>query len=170
MPPLPQRAQDLVALIEQHPLSERVERPQVEQASAASSFSAWQEGQNIAGDARLQCAAHAGSTARIGAQQACYPEAVRMARAPVYLGLGSNVGDREAAIGQALARLAGRGFRTTVRSSLYLTEPVDGPPQDWFVNAAAAGESALSPEALLEAQRCPDASRVLPLGPQAARG
>lgn len=74
-----------------------------------------------------------------------------MARAPVYLGLGSNVGDREAAIEQALARLAGRGFRTTRRSSLYLTEPVGGPPQDWFVNAAAAGESALTPEALLEA-------------------
>lgn len=69
----------------------------------------------------------------------------------VVLGLGSNLGDREAAIAQALARLDARGYRATQRSSLYLTEPVGGPPQDWFVNAVADGETALSPEALLEA-------------------
>jgi 2-amino-4-hydroxy-6-hydroxymethyldihydropteridine diphosphokinase len=67
------------------------------------------------------------------------------------LGLGSNLGDREAAIGDALARLAGRGFRPTRLSSLWLTEPVGGPPQGFFLNAVAAGETALSPEALLEA-------------------
>jgi 2-amino-4-hydroxy-6-hydroxymethyldihydropteridine diphosphokinase len=70
---------------------------------------------------------------------------------PVYLGLGSNLGDREAAIEGALARLAARGFRTTLRSSLWLTEPVGGPPQGPFLNAVAGGETALTPEALLEA-------------------
>jgi 2-amino-4-hydroxy-6-hydroxymethyldihydropteridine diphosphokinase len=69
----------------------------------------------------------------------------------VYLGLGSNLGDREAAIEGALLRLAGRGFRTTLRSSLWLTEPVGGPPQGLFLNAAAGGETALSPDELLEA-------------------
>jgi 2-amino-4-hydroxy-6-hydroxymethyldihydropteridine diphosphokinase len=70
---------------------------------------------------------------------------------PVFLGLGSNLGDREAAIEGALAGLAARGFRVTRRSSLWLTEPVGGPPQGWFLNAVAAGETALRPEALLEA-------------------
>jgi len=69
----------------------------------------------------------------------------------VYLGLGSNLGDREAAIEGALLRLAARGFRTTRRSSLWLTEPVGGPHQGSFLNAAAGGETALSPDELLEA-------------------
>ena len=71
--------------------------------------------------------------------------------APVFLGLGSNLGDREAALEGALGRLDARGFRVTRRSSLWLTEPVGGPPQGWFLNAVAQGETALRPEALLEA-------------------
>ena len=71
--------------------------------------------------------------------------------APVFLGLGSNLGDREAALEGALGRLDARGFRVTRRSSLWLTEPVGGPPQGWFLNAVAEGETALGPEALLEA-------------------
>ena len=70
---------------------------------------------------------------------------------PVFLGLGSNLGDRESAIEGALARLVARGFRTTIRSSLWLTEPVGGPPQGLFLNAVAGGETGLRPEALLEA-------------------
>jgi 2-amino-4-hydroxy-6-hydroxymethyldihydropteridine diphosphokinase len=69
----------------------------------------------------------------------------------VFLGLGSNLGDREAAIADALARLAARGVALRERSSSWLTEPVGGPPQGWFVNAAAAVETALSPRALLDA-------------------
>jgi 2-amino-4-hydroxy-6-hydroxymethyldihydropteridine diphosphokinase len=69
----------------------------------------------------------------------------------VFLGLGSNLGDREAAIAGALARLAARGFRATRTSSLWLTEPVGGPPQGFFLNAVAEGETALGPEALLQA-------------------
>ena len=73
-----------------------------------------------------------------------------MSRPSVFLGLGSNLGDRECHIETALARLERRGFRLTARSSLYLTEPVGGPPQGWFLNAAAQGETDLSPAALLE--------------------
>jgi 2-amino-4-hydroxy-6-hydroxymethyldihydropteridine diphosphokinase len=74
-----------------------------------------------------------------------------MRRPIVFLGLGSNLGDRERHIETALTRLERRGFHLTGRSSLYLTEPVGGPPQGWFLNAAARGETDLSPVALLEA-------------------
>lgn len=76
---------------------------------------------------------------------------MRGVEAGVVLGLGSNLGDREAAIEGALARLAARGFRRTLLSSLYETEPVGGPPQGRFLNAVAAGETELTPGALLDA-------------------
>jgi 2-amino-4-hydroxy-6-hydroxymethyldihydropteridine diphosphokinase len=68
----------------------------------------------------------------------------------VFIGLGSNLGDREATLERALARLEARGFHVTAQSALYLTEPVDAPPQAWFLNAVARGETRLSPEALLQ--------------------
>src|SRR5512139_3066076 len=72
-------------------------------------------------------------------------------RPAVFLGLGSNLGDREAAIGGALARLAGRGVSVRARSSTWLTEHVGGPPQGFFLNAAAGVETALAPRELLAA-------------------
>ncbi|HET8647048.1 MAG TPA: 2-amino-4-hydroxy-6-hydroxymethyldihydropteridine diphosphokinase [Vicinamibacteria bacterium] len=69
----------------------------------------------------------------------------------VYIGLGSNVGDRERALEQALEALARRGLTPAARSSLYLTEPVDAPPQEWFLNAAAGFQTAFSPEEVLRA-------------------
>jgi 2-amino-4-hydroxy-6-hydroxymethyldihydropteridine diphosphokinase len=72
-------------------------------------------------------------------------------QAGAVLGLGSNLGDREAAITGAIARLEARGFRKSLSSSLYLTEPVGGPPQGYFLNAVVAGETQLSPEELLAA-------------------
>jgi 2-amino-4-hydroxy-6-hydroxymethyldihydropteridine diphosphokinase len=67
----------------------------------------------------------------------------------VYIGLGSNVGDRERALERALGALAGRGLSPTARSSIYLTEPVQAPPQEWFLNAAAGFRTALPPEDVL---------------------
>ncbi|HVO10253.1 MAG TPA: 2-amino-4-hydroxy-6-hydroxymethyldihydropteridine diphosphokinase [Vicinamibacteria bacterium] len=78
---------------------------------------------------------------------------------PVFLGLGSNLGDREGAIEAALLQLAQRGFSTRLRSSNWLTEPVGGPPQGWFVNAVAGGETLLAPRELLQA--CLDTERTL---------
>ncbi len=70
---------------------------------------------------------------------------------PVFLGLGSNLGDREATVAEALRRLGERGFETRLRSSDWLTEPVGGPPQGWFLNLVVGGETALAPEPLLAA-------------------
>jgi 2-amino-4-hydroxy-6-hydroxymethyldihydropteridine diphosphokinase len=69
----------------------------------------------------------------------------------VYLGIGSNLGDREAALAAAGETLEAHGVRIAGRSSLYLTEPVGGPPQGWFLNAVIAGDTILSPEAVLAA-------------------
>jgi 2-amino-4-hydroxy-6-hydroxymethyldihydropteridine diphosphokinase len=69
----------------------------------------------------------------------------------VYLGLGSNLGDREAHLDQGLAALAARGVRVTAVSSIYETEPVGGPAQGPYLNLVAAAETALSPEALMQA-------------------
>jgi len=78
---------------------------------------------------------------------------------PVFLGLGSNLGDREASLAEALVRLAARGFVTRLRSSDWLTEPVGGPPQGFFLNAVVAGETSLAPELLLAA--CLETEREL---------
>ena len=68
-----------------------------------------------------------------------------------YLGLGSNLGDRAAALDRARVLLEGRGFSTLAKSSTWLTEPVGGPPQGWFLNEVLGGETALTPEELLAA-------------------
>jgi 2-amino-4-hydroxy-6-hydroxymethyldihydropteridine diphosphokinase len=72
-----------------------------------------------------------------------------MAPNPVFLALGSNLGDREATLAAAVAAL--RGVRAVRASSLYETEPVGGPPQDDYLNQVVAGETALDPGELLSA-------------------
>jgi 2-amino-4-hydroxy-6-hydroxymethyldihydropteridine diphosphokinase len=72
--------------------------------------------------------------------------------ADVYLGLGSNVGDKAANLREALRRLTGAGdSEITLRavSSLYRTEPVGYVDQDWFLNAAVHIGTRLSPRELL---------------------
>src|SRR5690349_3154229 len=67
-----------------------------------------------------------------------------------YLGLGSNLGDRVGYVQQALRLLKDQsGIRVISTSSLYETEPVGYQDQEWFVNAAVAVETNLSPEVLL---------------------
>ena len=70
-------------------------------------------------------------------------------RAKAFVALGANLGEREAQIERALGLLAGPKTRVVRRSGLYLTEPVGGPPQDWYVNACAVGATHLSPTELL---------------------
>jgi 2-amino-4-hydroxy-6-hydroxymethyldihydropteridine diphosphokinase len=68
----------------------------------------------------------------------------------VYLSLGSNVGDREAQLRDALARLGALG-RVAAVSSLYETEPVEFTDQPWFLNCAVALETCDTPQQLLTA-------------------
>jgi 2-amino-4-hydroxy-6-hydroxymethyldihydropteridine diphosphokinase len=67
-----------------------------------------------------------------------------------FIGLGSNVGDRENALCRALVLLGERGLRGVNLSSIYLTEPVDAPPSDWFLNMVAQVETDLSAEEALD--------------------
>lgn len=68
-----------------------------------------------------------------------------------YLGLGSNVGDRMKHLHQAVDLLdAHIHLRVHRVSPVYLTAPVGKTDQEWFLNAAAAVETTLPPEALLE--------------------
>jgi len=71
----------------------------------------------------------------------------------IFLGLGSNLGDREANLEGAERALERRGFRVAARSSTYLTEPKEAPDQGWFLNAVLGGSSALSPEELEAVER-----------------
>lgn len=66
----------------------------------------------------------------------------------VYLGLGSNLGDREGNIRRALQALEGLG-RLTAVSSLYETEPWGVIDQPRFLNAACALETTKAPRELL---------------------
>lgn len=68
-----------------------------------------------------------------------------------YLGLGSNVGDRQAHLRDALAALAEHGVEVESVSSAYETEPVgEILEQPDFLNAAARVRTDLGPEQLLD--------------------
>jgi 2-amino-4-hydroxy-6-hydroxymethyldihydropteridine diphosphokinase len=67
-----------------------------------------------------------------------------------YLSLGSNVGNREAQLQDALARLGAAG-RVVAISSFYETEPVEFTEQPWFLNCAVALETGKTPQQLLAA-------------------
>ena len=68
----------------------------------------------------------------------------------VYLSLGSNIGDREHYLREAIARLASAGTVVAV-SSLYETEPVEFTNQAWFLNCAVAITTTMVPEQLIAA-------------------
>lgn len=68
-----------------------------------------------------------------------------------YIGLGTNLGDRELKLLMAVAELGKLpGSRVTALSSFYETEPVGGVPQDNFYNAVARIATTLAPLELLD--------------------
>jgi 2-amino-4-hydroxy-6-hydroxymethyldihydropteridine diphosphokinase len=67
----------------------------------------------------------------------------------VYLGLGSNVGDREQMLQAAIDRLQSRELRILRVSSIYETEPQGRRNQRWFLNLAVEAETDLFPRQLL---------------------
>ncbi|HEY5709684.1 MAG TPA: 2-amino-4-hydroxy-6-hydroxymethyldihydropteridine diphosphokinase [Solirubrobacterales bacterium] len=77
-----------------------------------------------------------------------------------YLGLGSNVGDRESHLRAALELLVRRGVEIEGVSSTYETEPVgEVLDQPDFLNAAIRIRTELEPEALLDACKEVEAER-----------
>ena len=67
-----------------------------------------------------------------------------------YIGFGSNVGDRESYIYQALNCLSGEECTSMVRvSSIYETEPIGNDEQDWFLNGVVRVETEVLPQKLL---------------------
>ncbi|HUK56681.1 MAG TPA: 2-amino-4-hydroxy-6-hydroxymethyldihydropteridine diphosphokinase [Nitrospiria bacterium] len=69
-----------------------------------------------------------------------------------YIGIGSNMGDRQAYCQEAV-RLISRFPKTslTAVSSLYETAPLERTNQDWFINCVMAIRTTLSPRDLLQA-------------------
>jgi len=72
--------------------------------------------------------------------------------ARVFLGLGSNLGDRESNLRRAEERLARLpGMRVLRRSRVYESAPVGPREQPWFLNAVLEVETKLDPQRLLAA-------------------
>ncbi len=69
-------------------------------------------------------------------------------RMVVYLSLGSNVGNREEHLREAIGRLESAGRVISV-SSFYETEPVEFTQQAWFVNCAVGLETTKLPAQLM---------------------
>lgn len=70
---------------------------------------------------------------------------------PVYIGLGSNLGNREENLHAAYRHiLVVEGVQPVRCSRFYETVPVGGPPQPMFLNAALEVKTSLPPYKLLE--------------------
>ncbi|ABF39088.1 2-amino-4-hydroxy-6-hydroxymethyldihydropteridine pyrophosphokinase [Candidatus Koribacter versatilis Ellin345] len=86
-----------------------------------------------------------------------------------YIALGSNLGDRQANLLDAIARIGGLGGVKRV-SSWYETEPVEMTDQPWFVNAALELSTNLEPIALLRGllrvEQAMGRHREIPKGPR----
>jgi len=88
----------------------------------------------------------------------------------VYLGLGSNIGDRREYLKAAAERLSEVGVRVLRASPVYETEPVDYTAQGWFLNQVVEAETELFPLQLLAAtqriERELGRVRSVPKGPR----
>ena len=87
----------------------------------------------------------------------------------VYLSLGSNVGDRQANLDQAISQLS--SFGTVIRrSALYETEPMEVTDQPWYLNCAVELETELMPKqfiaAVLDVERSMGRKRTKKKGPR----
>ncbi|MBI3087544.1 MAG: 2-amino-4-hydroxy-6-hydroxymethyldihydropteridine diphosphokinase [Candidatus Omnitrophica bacterium] len=72
--------------------------------------------------------------------------------ARVFIGVGSNQGDRLANLSRAVQRLgATAGIRVVQMATIYETRPVGGPPQEDFLNTVVEIDTSLPPRELLSA-------------------
>ncbi|HLW76150.1 MAG TPA: 2-amino-4-hydroxy-6-hydroxymethyldihydropteridine diphosphokinase, partial [Bryobacteraceae bacterium] len=88
----------------------------------------------------------------------------------VYLGLGSNVGDRAAHLAQARQRIAASDVRIVRASSIYETAPRDLLDQPDFLNQVLECETDLLPRVLLatlqKIERAMGRKRIVAKGPR----
>ena len=75
------------------------------------------------------------------------PETIHTA----YLGLGSNLGDREANIGRAIKMIAAQAGTVVRQSALFYSEPWGFASEHPFVNAVVCIHTTLTPHRLLRA-------------------
>jgi 2-amino-4-hydroxy-6-hydroxymethyldihydropteridine diphosphokinase len=71
----------------------------------------------------------------------------------VYLALGTNIGERERNLHEAMRLISESGVQIAKISSIYETEPVDYLAQPWFLNAVVEARTDLPAEQLLAALR-----------------
>ena len=69
--------------------------------------------------------------------------------AVIFLGLGSNLGDRQQNIVRAIEELKAAGIEIEKVSALMETDPVGGPPQDKYLNAVLKASTIFLPKELL---------------------
>jgi 2-amino-4-hydroxy-6-hydroxymethyldihydropteridine diphosphokinase len=87
-----------------------------------------------------------------------------------YLGLGSNLGDRESNLRQAITALGDHEVRVLKQSSFYETEPREMTDQGWFLNCVVEVETRLIPlqllHALLSIEKAMGRKRLMKSGPR----
>jgi len=87
----------------------------------------------------------------------------------VYLSLGSNIGDRQGHLREAIDHLQAKR-RIVSLSSFYETEPVEFTDQAWFLNCIVALETTESPQelmaAILQIEHQMGRERLQPKGPR----
>ena len=100
----------------------------------------------------------------------CSDSGHKLKLVPTYLGLGSNIGDRENHLRQALDHLAAPGLHILRVSPIYETEPIDYTNQRWFLNLVAEAETSLFPMQVLarigRVERALGRVRTVPKGPR----
>lgn len=88
----------------------------------------------------------------------------------VYLGLGSNLGDRQQHLRAAIEQFGAAGIRVLRESPIYETEPVGYAHQGWFLNMVVEAETDLFPMQLLSRtsriERTLKRVRTAPNGPR----
>ncbi len=88
----------------------------------------------------------------------------------VYLGLGSNLGDRAAHLAEACDRLQASAVEIMRASSIYETEPRELRNQPWFLNRVLEAQTNLFPRQLLsrihKIEREMGRRKIVPKGPR----
>jgi 2-amino-4-hydroxy-6-hydroxymethyldihydropteridine diphosphokinase len=110
-------------------------------------------------------------SSRVGVMLVFIQRRIIIQRVGIYLGLGSNIGDREDNLRHALSALKASEVLPCRSAALYSTEPRDFENQPWFLNTVVEVLTSLEPQYLLQACLALETSagriRTIPSGPRA---